>query len=157
MSSPTFKRRDQLRALYGFDFPDDLFRFWEFVNRLQPLDPLHALYEPLEIALVGPFDVLAGRFDIHTPRLSPLLHWRYYLDPPEFFTVLGGGDDRFHYGYYLDDPAPLTPTPLPLREGVGGEGGCVASYYASDAFELSADGDDLFEAVRRDVEMHHHD
>ena len=136
-------RRDQLRRLYGFDFPDDLFRFWEFVNRLQPLDPLHALFDPLEIILVGPFEVLSGRFDGRSPRLSPLLHWRYYLDPPEFFTVLAGDVDRLHWGYYLDDPA----------DGRG----CVASYYADDAFELSADGDDLFQAVRLELEAQHHD
>jgi hypothetical protein len=139
MSSPAFKRRDQLRALYGFDYPDDLFRFWEFANRLKPLDPLHALADLLHITLVGPFDVFSGRFDRHTPRLSPLLHWRYYLDPPEFFTVFAGAVDRLHYGYYLDDP---------------GEGrGCVASYYASDAFELAVAGDDLFQAARMELEM----
>lgn len=136
-------RRDQLRSLYGFDFPDDLFRFWEFVNRLQPLDPLHALFDPLEIILVGPFEVLSGRFDGRSPRLSPLLHWRYHLDPPEFFTVLLGNVDRLHWGCYLDDPA----------DGRG----CVASYYADDAFELSADGDDLFQAVRLELEAQHHD
>ena len=27
------------------------------------------------------------------PRLSLLLHWRYYADPPEFFTVLAGDTD----------------------------------------------------------------
>ena len=138
MSSPASHRRDQLRRLYGFDFPDDLFRFWEFANRLRPLDPLHAFSELLHIVLVGPFEVLSGRFDIHTPRLSPLLHWRYYLDPPEFFTVLAGGTDRLHYGYYLDDPA----------DGRG----CVASYFRLDAFQLSADGDTLFEALRMELE-----
>jgi hypothetical protein len=138
MSSSTFKRRDQLRALYGFDFPDDLFRFWQFVNRLQPLDPLHALYDPLDIVLVGPFEVLSGRFDLRTPRLSALLHWRYYLDPPEFFTVLAGGGDGLHWGYYLDDPAVSQ--------------GCVAHYYAMDVFELNVSGDTLFEAVRLELE-----
>ncbi|HTU19323.1 MAG TPA: ADP-ribosylation family protein [Gemmataceae bacterium] len=126
-------RRQQLRDLYGFDFPEDFFRFWEFVNRLQPLEPLKALLD-LSIQLVGPFEILAGRFDNRTPRHSLLLHWRYSLDPPEFFTVLAGGGDGLHWGYYLDDPA-------------AGRG-CIASYYASDAFELSVDGDDLFEAVR---------
>jgi histone PARylation factor 1-like protein len=140
MSSPS-NRRDQLRTLYGLDFPDDLFRFWEFASRLQPLDPLNALAEPLDIRLVGPFEVLSGRFDLHTPRLSSLLHWRYYLDPPEFFTVLAGGTDKLHWGYYLDDP--------------GGDRVCVASYFALDAFELSADGDNLFEAVRLELEARH--
>jgi hypothetical protein len=135
-------RRHQLRELYGFDFPDDFFRFWEFVNRLQPLEPLQALLD-LSIHLVGPFEILAGRFDRHTPRYSHLLHWRYSLDPPEFFTVLAGSDDGLHWGYYLDDPA----------HGVG----CVASYYARDAFEISVDGDDLFEAVRLHLEERYRD
>jgi hypothetical protein len=135
-------RRQQLREIYGFDFPDDFFRFWEFVNRLQPLEPLKALLD-LSIQLVGPFEILAGRFDHVTPRYSLLLHWRYSLDPPEFFTVLAGGGDGLHWGYYLDDPA-------------AGRG-CVASYYAYEAFEMSVDGDDLFEAVRLWLEEHQSD
>jgi hypothetical protein len=130
-----------LRDLYGFDWPDDLFRFWNFARRLQPLDPLEALAEPLGIVLVGPFEVLAGRFNGRTPRCSQVLHWRYFDDPPEFFTVLAGDTDGLHWGYYLDDPGPdrvSRPT--------------VASYYVSDAYELSADGDSLFEAVRLAVE-----
>jgi hypothetical protein len=143
MSPSWLKRRDQLRSLYGFDFPDDLFHFWQFANRLRPLEPLAAFTETLGITLVGPFDVLAGRFDGRSPRLSPLLHWRYYLDPPEFFTVLSGGTDKLHWGYYLDNP-PDGPC-------------CIASYYANDAFELSAVGDDLFQAVRLEVETQVHD
>lgn len=137
------QRRARLRAEYGFDFPDDFFAFWEFVNRLSPLAPLHALRDLLDITLVGPFEVLAGRFDGRVPRHSLLLHYRYHDDPPEFFTVLDGGDDGLHYGYYLDDP----------DAGVG----CVASYYTHDAFELSADGDTLFEAVRLHLEYCHGD
>jgi Uncharacterised conserved protein (DUF2228) len=137
------QRRDQLRSLYGFNFPDDLFRLWEFANRLRPLDPLTAFAETLGITLVGPFEVLSGRFDGRSPRFSPLLHWRYSLDPPEFFTVLAGDSDKLHWGYYLDDP-PNGP-------------GCIASYYANDAFELSAVGDDLFQAVRLEVEAQFHD
>jgi hypothetical protein len=133
------KRRDQLRDLYGFDWPDDLFRFWHFVRRLKPLDPLNAFYDVLDIVLTGPFDVLDGRFDGRTPRYSPLLHWRYYLDPPEFFTVLVGADFGHHWGYVFDDPSqPQT---------------WVASYYASDSYELDLDGDGLFEAVRMEIEQ----
>jgi hypothetical protein len=135
-------RRRQLRELYGFDFPEDFFRFWEFVNRLQPLEPLKALDE-ISVRLKGPFEVMAGRFDRRTPRYSLLLHWRYYLDPPEFFTVLAGDIDCLHWGYYLDDPAAAS--------------GCMASYYASDAFDLSVDGDDLFEAVRLHLEQCYRD
>jgi hypothetical protein len=136
-------RRARVRAEYGFDFPDDFYRFWEFVNRLAPLDPLHALAEALGVVLVGPFEVLAGRFDGRVPRRSLLLHWRYYDDPPEFFTVLAGGTDGLHWGYFLDEPAAGS--------------GCVASYYARDAYELSADGDTLFEAMRLHLEYLHTD
>jgi hypothetical protein len=132
-------RREQLRSLYGFDFPDDFFRFWQFVNRLRPLEPLNALLELLGITLVGPFEVLAGRFDGRTPPHSQLLHWRYHDDPPEFFTVFSGDTDGLHWGYYLDDP--------------GRGDGCVAYYYARDAFELSVGGDNLFEAVRLQLEL----
>jgi hypothetical protein len=136
------QRRARLRAEYGFDFPDDFLRFWEFVNRLSPLEPLRAL-EDLGVALVGPFEVLAGRFDGRVPRHSLLLHWRYFLDPPEFFTVLAGDSDGLHWGYFLDDPD-------------RGEG-CVASYFARDAYELETDGDTLFEAVRLHLEHVHRD
>lgn len=135
-------RRAQLRQLYGFDFPDDLFAFWEFANRLRPLEPLRAL-DVLDLRLVGPFEVLAGRFDGRTTRYPLVLHWRYWGDPPEFFTVLAGGGDGLHWGWYLDDPAERS--------------GCVASYYARDVFELCADGDNLFEAVRLHLELCCHD
>jgi hypothetical protein len=130
-------RRAQLRDKYGFEFPDNLFHFWDFAKRLRPLEPLRALEEVAGV-LVGPFDVLYGLFDGRSPRYSPLLHWRYYLDPPEFFTVLLGSCDSLHWGYVLDDPT----------TGAG----CVASYYANDTFEMSVDGDTLFEAVRLHLE-----
>jgi hypothetical protein len=138
MTPLSSQRRARLREMYGFDFPDDFFRFWEFVNRLQPLDPLNALRETLGVRLVGPFEVLSGRFDGRTPRLSPLLHWRYYLDPPEFFTVMAEGGDGLHWGCFLDDPATGK--------------GCVAYYYAADVFEIAVSGDTLFEAVRLELE-----
>jgi hypothetical protein len=47
MTPPLSQRRTQLRQMYGFDFPDDLFRFWEFANRLRPLEPLAALADGL--------------------------------------------------------------------------------------------------------------
>jgi hypothetical protein len=132
------RQKKQVRDHFGFDFPEDLYDFWEFANRLRPLEPLSALLDPLHLQLVGPFDVLAGRFDPLTPRERVYLHWRYWNDPPEFFTVLVGDTDGVHWGYYLDDP--------------GQPEGCVASYYAGDAFELSADGDTLFEAMRLHLE-----
>jgi hypothetical protein len=132
------RRRDLIRRLYGFDFPEDLYRFWQFVNRLKPLGPLLALNDDLEIVLTGPFDILYGCFDRIEPPSSLHLHWRYYQDPPEFFTVLVGGGDGHHWGYYLDDPPKGTH--------------CVARYYAQDALEIAADGNSLFRAVRMWIE-----
>lgn len=135
------RRRRQLRDLYGFDFPEDLFRFWQFANRVRPLEPLRAL-ESIGMHLVGPFEVLAGRFDGRTTRYSQLLHWRYYDDPPEFFSVLTTGDgDGLHWGYYLDEP--------------GEPGSCVTSYFAKDDYEMSEEGDSLFELARLQIEMAH--
>lgn len=143
MASRLEQRRARLRAEYDFPFPDDLFRFWEFVTRLAPLDPLNALADAIDLVLVGPFEVLAGRFDGRVPRHSLLLHWRYHDDPPEFFTVLASGEEGFHHGYYLDDPEQLP--------------GCVACYDAGDAFELTVSGDTLFDAVRLHLEYCHGD
>src|SRR5262245_48267968 len=99
MSTRLQQRRARLRAEYGFDFPEDFYRFCNFVNRLAPLAPLQALGE-MGIQLVGPFEVLAGRFDGRVPKHSLLLHWRYHDDPPEFFTVLAGSGDGHHWGYW---------------------------------------------------------
>jgi hypothetical protein len=143
MVSQVKNRRLQLQQLYGFDFPEDLFRFWEFVNRLAPLAPLTAVAAATGIHLAGPFDVLAGRFDGRTPAYPQHLHWRYANDPPEFFTVLAGDVDRLHYGYYLDDP--------------GKDPYCVASYYANDAFELEGNCATLFEALRLELEQRERD
>ncbi|MHB1423054.1 MAG: ADP-ribosylation family protein [Gemmataceae bacterium] len=136
-------RRRQLRELYGFDFPEDFFRFWEFVNRLHPLEPLHALRD-FCLQLVGPFEILEGRFDNLTPRYSLLLHWRYYFDPPEFFTLLtSGGDDAMHWGYFLDEPP--------------GRSRCAASVSTLSIKEMATEGEDLFEAVRLWLEEEHDD
>jgi Uncharacterised conserved protein (DUF2228) len=143
MVSQVTNRRLQLRQLYEFDFPEDLFNFWEFVNRLAPLEPLNAVADATGIHLVGPFEVLAGRFDGRTPTYHQHLHWRYADDPPEFFTVLAGNTDGLHFGYYLDDP--------------GREPYCVASYYANDAFELEGNCATLFEALRLEIELHERD
>jgi Uncharacterised conserved protein (DUF2228) len=137
--SQVFNRRLQLRQLYGFDFPEDLFRFWGFINRLAPLEPLTALADTAGLHLVGPFEVLAGHFDERVAPYHQHLHWRYADDPPEFFTVFTGNVNGLHYGYYLDDPS--------------APGGCIAAYYADDAFELEANCDTLFEAVRLDLEQ----
>jgi hypothetical protein len=136
MSTRYEQRCARIKAEYGFDFPDDFYRFWEFVSRLSPLEPLRAL-EDLRWQLVGPFEILAGRFDNRVPKHSLLLHWRYADDPPEFFTVFAAAD-AWHWGYYLDDP--------------DAKSGCVANWRPDDGFTFNVDGDTLFEAARLQLE-----
>ncbi|HLK58174.1 MAG TPA: ADP-ribosylation family protein [Chthonomonadaceae bacterium] len=131
-------RQQELKDIYGFDFPEDFFAFWEFAKQCNPEDPRHAFSDSLGLTLVGPYDVLAGRFDGKTPRYSSLLHWRYRDDPPEFFTILCGDTDKLHWGYWLDDPA----------QGPS----CIAHYYANDAYELTEDCLNLFELFRQRME-----
>lgn len=45
-----------------------------FVEALQPVD----------LSLVGPFDVLGGVLSEDIDTDVALRHWRYYYDPPEF-------------------------------------------------------------------------
>lgn len=137
------QRKKALQERYSIAFPEDFFQFWEFACHLNPENPLEALIEPLDINLVGPFEFLGGRFDGKEPKLSFDLHWRYYRDPPEFFTVLQGHVDGLHWGYYFDDPNSLPS--------------CVSHYYQNDAYALSQDGTTLFDAVQNALEMVHED
>ena len=125
-----------LRELYGFDFTDELFAFWDWHQGLSSEDK-RTFADVLGLALVGPFDVLAGRFDGASPRYPAVLHWRYVLDPPEFFTVLSGNIDKLHWGYWFDDPGRKEPV--------------VAHYYAADAYELKRDVS-LFAALENHIE-----
>lgn len=57
----------------------------------------------LDLHLVGPYDVLAGKKDRKNGKRKPnyLRHWRYYYDPPEMLTIVKGDDQsQFHLGYY---------------------------------------------------------
>ena len=127
-----YERSEQLYELYGLQFPNDFFEFWEWYNRLPP-DLAKSFHEELGIQLVGPFDVLDGKFDNIKLRYPAVLHWRYQYDPPEFFTVLSGNIDGLHWGYWFDDPGQLPPV--------------ISAFYAFDAFELWSPGSTLFAAV----------
>lgn len=112
----------QIREHFGFTPPDDFHLFWEFARSHQPGAPQDAFNSLVGISLVGPFDVLAGRFAKETPRYDPALHWRYFGDPPEFVTILTGGTDGLHWGYVTKEPnsAPIG----------------IAGYYAYDDVTL---------------------
>ena len=128
------RARDSVRRVYGLDFPDDLFAFHDFARSAAEL------LRGIGIGVDGPLEVLSGA----APRdgWSPYDDWpRFYRDPPEFFTVLVGDTDGLHWGYWFDAPGALPPV--------------VASYFHSDAYQLSVDGTTLFEAVRGEVEELH--
>ncbi len=130
-------RRGQLRELYGIEFPDELFAFWDWHQALT--GDAAAGFKALGLSLHGAPDVLAGKFDDRELRYPALLHWRYQYDPPELFTVMTGNTDGLHWGYWFDDPGRLPPV--------------VASFYARDAFELTQHGS-LFHALATHLAHH---
>lgn len=78
---------DFISSKFLVTMPDDFFAFWEFCqaeskNNAKP----ETLFKKFGLNLVGPFDVLAKKFDTVEP-FEPgeyLRHWRFYYDPPEF-------------------------------------------------------------------------
>lgn len=126
--------RQRLRDIYGFDFPEDFFHFWKFMQETYPTDPYTL---PINVWLVGAFEILGSLLDsVDISQLGiPLrMHWRFYKDPPEFFTILRGEVAGFHLGYYYDDPAKLPS--------------CICGYYHHDAYELWNAGSTLFDVVQ---------
>jgi hypothetical protein len=124
----------QLQELYGLSFPKTFYRFLEFVDSLPP----GLLHDAVGVGLEGPFNVVKGEF---ADLPDPLWQSRYYDDPPEFITILHGNMDGLHWGYYVDETNdPMFP---------------VVSFYSNDAFSLSIKGDDVFEALRGEIEAHY--
>jgi hypothetical protein len=131
-------RRAELRERYGVEFPDELFAVWELARSINPEDPGSAFWvEPFNVALHGPFDVLAGAFDRKKPKLSALLHWRFIFDPPEFFTIAAGDTDGLHWGYWFDEDQSAE---------------WVASYFTNDAYQIEPCGKTFVEALRMHLE-----
>ena len=130
-------RREQIRDLYGFAFPDDLFEFWSWFESLDQ-DLREAFNDVLGMRPAGVMDVLAGKFDDVSLVYPATLHWRYLFDPPEFFTLFTGDTDGLHWGYWFDDPEKGRPF--------------VCSWYARDAFDLSVDGITIFDAIESRIE-----
>jgi hypothetical protein len=123
----------RIRDFYGFAFPDDFFRFREFMARLPP----GILRDTCDMHPAFPFAVADGKPPADYPEHP---HWedRYYHDLPEFVTLFTGTTDGLHYGYFFDAPGELPPV--------------VTHYWHSDTFQHTIDGDTLFEATRCQVE-----
>jgi Uncharacterised conserved protein (DUF2228) len=116
-----------LRDCFGFDFPEDFFRFQEFVSESKARG-LSLEDRPLYVRPANVFKVFGGAEEFECEELET----RFYKDPPEFVTLLKGRTDGLHWGYYVDDP----------RAGSFP----VAHYYHNDAFVLNAAAN-LFEAL----------
>lgn len=129
------KEKKRLLQLYGFEFPESFFKFYEFSRRVS---------ENTFKGSKGIMNITPGKaFEVFRKNIpknfNPAFTERYYHDPPEFFTILHGHTDGLHWGYYLDDPNNI-------------EDLSVASYYAQDAFCLLPEGRSIFEAVRMELE-----
>ena len=127
------ERAERIVSLYGFALPSELLTLWSLARELSPQTPCGAFRSVLGVSLVGPFEVLDGALENNQPTLPWLLHWRYPLDPPEFFTAAVGDSDGLHWGYWFDEP--------------GKPEFRVVSYYARDAYELADAGGTLFAAL----------
>jgi Uncharacterised conserved protein (DUF2228) len=128
--------RQLLEEIYGFPFPESFFEFYSFIQELLSTTPQN-LNDLMDMVLGQVFDVFDS--DKITKDFNPIKTERYYKDPPEFFTILYGLTDGLHWGYYLDDPENISNI-------------CVVSYYHNDAFNLSINGHDIFEAFRTELE-----
>ncbi|EFH80326.1 ADP-ribosylation family protein [Ktedonobacter racemifer] len=122
---------------YGLLLPDHIFTFWTFWLGLGPIER-EAITRFIYPAGLFSFFEEGGRE--RTPRegLDHRLAWRYYLDPPEFLTVLTGDADGLHYGLWYD-----TPHALPSF---------VAGYYSRDADAIRYAGRTLLEVLHATVE-----
>ncbi|RZF46958.1 hypothetical protein LSTR_LSTR011226 [Laodelphax striatellus] len=103
--------QSRIKLMFLVDMPEDFYQFWNFCESvgsyaLSKGDPCDA-FKSVGLKLVGPFDVLADRFDSNADYSQDRLlrHWRYYYDPPEFQTVIKGDEQTgYHLGYFRDDP-----------------------------------------------------
>jgi hypothetical protein len=129
---PTAEQR--VRDVYGFAFPDDFFRYREFLRRL----PRGLLGKACDMHPAMPFRVAAGKPAATYPQ-NPLWEERYYHDLPEFITLFTGTTDGLHWGYVFDAPGERPPV--------------VAHYWHSDTFQHGIDGDNVFEATRWQLEQ----
>jgi hypothetical protein len=127
---------------WGFELPESLFRFEEFLTALTP-ESARALAD-MDVSPTGIMDVLANPARAPRPGIDIRAHGRYYRDPPEFLTFLHGGSDGLHHGLWFDD---------------GRTCGGVASYYTNDGGGIVLDPTgtpltavrDILERVWRDL------
>lgn len=126
-----------IKQLFLVEMPQDFYDFWEFCNTVDEKNP-QGVFSDLDLHLVGPFDVLAKKFDGKKRTDNVLCHWRYYYDPPEFQTVIKkDGKDLYHIGYLRDDPKEMPAV--------------VASNSAAHGPKLNLMGDNIFAAIDAEI------
>ncbi|XP_060531382.1 histone PARylation factor 1 isoform X2 [Cylas formicarius] len=132
--------RDFIKQKFLVEMPDDFYQFWDFCKGINELHPEEVL-KTLSLIFVGPYDVLAGKFNDVNEKLNEdyLIHWRYYFDPPEFQTVLKSDiKTGYHIGYFRD-----SPEELPIF---------LASNCANEDGTFTVMGDNIFAAVNFHLE-----
>ncbi|MBD2768887.1 DUF2228 domain-containing protein [Hymenobacter sp. BT664] len=126
------KQKELLKQLYGFEFPESFFSFYEFTKKV-PEATFQGTAGVMYMSLGEVFQVFS---EIKNKNFNPVKISRYYSDPPEFFTILRGHTDGRHWGYYIDDFNDLKNI-------------CVVSI----EYELNTVGNTIFEAFRRELEL----
>lgn len=106
-----------IKSKFLLDMPEDFYSFFSLCERLNKENPCEALTS-IGLKLIGPFDVLCGKFcGLEKKSDDYLIHWRYYFDPPNFQTVLKGDEKTgYHIGYFWDRP---DENPVFLAENSG--------------------------------------
>lgn len=127
-----------IRQKFMVNMPDDFFKFFEFCETQNSLEPVQAL-QNFGLLLAGPYDVLSGKFD-DLPPMEPskyLRHCRFFYDPPEFQTVIVSQPDSkrlgLHFGYWRDDPS-LPAAGNCLFAKSDEEAGCEVTIVADNIF-----------------------
>lgn len=76
-----------IRQHFLVKMPDDFYHFWVWVSeQAGDKGKPEEFFSDFNLELVGPFDVLSGKFN-DLPQFEPsqyLRHYRYFYDPPEF-------------------------------------------------------------------------
>lgn len=76
-----------IRNKFLVEMPIDFYKFWDFCKeQIKKEQPPESLLSKFGLTLLGPFDVLSGKFN-DANMFEPgdyLRHCRYYYDPPEF-------------------------------------------------------------------------
>ncbi|XP_053599932.1 histone PARylation factor 1 [Plodia interpunctella] len=94
---------NMLKELFLVEMPQNFFKFYETLG-----DTVSAIEKTLgsvNLEMIGPYDLLAGKLPKLDDKNLYLIHWRFYYDPPEFQAVLKRkGNSEFHIGYFRDSP-----------------------------------------------------